>query len=309
MNNEELKKLLPQVIVENLSEEKLSKLGEEFNRLVEAKVDERVQLATKCAQTAFNEEANAKLQKLVCQIDEAHKKAFMEAFDATCDCYEKELSRVKRHYNTKIKQESISFQKNLLEKVANFIDAKVDKTLPTSQVRKAVKNIAAMETLRSLRQVLNINEATAMEAIREPVLEAVATINKQTKKNKKLVSENVELRKQLNKSEAAQYLVESTSSLPSEAKNFVRRVLKDADKEYIKENLNHVVAQYKRNMESNRNALLEKTLAKRYSEKSKSAVNNISRRSLMESANAASTTQIDPERAQIKAIIEQCKSM
>lgn len=310
MTNEELKKLLPQVIVENLSEEKLSKLGEEFNRLVESKIDERTQVAVKCAEAAFNEEANAKLQKLVCQIDEAHKKAFMEAFDAICERYEKENSNLKRYYNTQIKQEAIKFQKDLLERVSNYVDTKIDSAIPTDQVRKAVRNIGAIQTLDSVRKILNVNEATAKESIRKAVQEATNCINSQVERNKKLIAEKAELKKQLEKSEAAQYLIESTSALPSEAKNFVRRVLKDADKEYIKENLNHVVSQYKKNIESNRNALLEKTLAKRYSEKSKTATNNFSRRSLVEStARAATPVETDPERAQINQIIQQCLSM
>lgn len=298
------------MIVENLSEEKLAKLGEEFNRLVEAKVDERTQVAVKCAEANFNEEANSKLQKLVCQIDEAHKKAFMEAFDAICESYEKELSRVKRHYNTKVKAESISFQKSLLEKVSNFIDAKIDKALPTTQVRQACRNIAAMDTIKALRQVLNVNEATAMDEVRGPVLEAVSCINKQVKEKKKLLEANAALQERVNKAEAAQYLIESTSSLPSECKNFVRRVLKDSDKQYIKENLNHVIAQHQKNVESNRNALLEKTLAKRYSDTSKRTSNNISRRRLVESTvQSANQLNVDPERAQINAIIAQCKKV
>lgn len=308
MDNKEIKKLLPQVIVENLSEERLSKLGEEFNKLVEAKVEERTQLAVECAQTAFNEEANTKLQALVCQIDEAHKKAFMKTFDAICEAYEAEISRVKRYYNTQIKQDSIRFQKNLLEKVANHIDSKIDSLVPTSTVKQAVKNIAAMQTLNSLRQMLNVNEATAMEEIREPILEANKCIEDKIKENKKLLEANTILKHQLDKAEATQYLVESTANLPSEAKNFVRRVLKDSDKSYIKENLAHVISQYKKNVENNRNALLEKTLAERYTEKSKSATNNFSRRKLVESvAKQATTTEVDPERAQIQSIIGFCK--
>ena len=187
MDNLDIKNLLPQVIVENLSEEKLAKLGEAFNRLVEAKVDERVQLATKCAQTAFNEEANGKLQKLVCQIDEAHKKAFVKAVDAICECYENQIAKVKRFYNTQVKQDSIAFQKKLLESVSNFIEETIDRTLPTTQLRKAVKNIAAMETLQSLRQLLNVDKASAMEEVRQPVMEAVRCINRQSKKNLRAV--------------------------------------------------------------------------------------------------------------------------
>ena len=310
MDNLDIKNLLPQVIVENLSEEKLAKLGEAFNRLVEAKVDERVQLATKCAQTAFNEEANGKLQKLVCQIDEAHKKAFVKAVDAICECYENQIAKVKRFYNTQVKQDSIAFQKKLLESVSNFIEETIDRTLPTTQLRKAVKNIAAMETLQSLRQLLNVDKASAMEEVRQPVMEAVRCINRQSKKNKQLREANEQLKAQLSKSEATQYLIESTAALPTDAKNFVRRVLKDASKEYIKENIEHVISQYKKNIESNRNALLEKTLAKRYQKTNASVSNNFSRRKLVESAaQPVAQQKVDPERAQINSIIEQCKSM
>lgn len=281
MKTEELKKLLPQVIVENLSDEKLAKLGEEFDRLVEARVDERTQVAVKCAETQFNEEANLKLQKLVCQIDEAHKKAFTETFNALCEKCEKEISDIRNHYDVNVKTEAVKFQKNLCEKLSSFIDKQIEKRLPVTQIQEAVKNTAALDTLGAFKRILNVDTASAMESVQKPVMEAAREIQKRTRENRLLREDNEKLKREIEKTQASSYLIEHTASLQPEAKNFVRKVLKDAKLSYIKENLEHVIAQYNKNVDSNRNALLEKTLASRYSKRNN--VNNISRRSLVES--------------------------
>lgn len=283
MKIDDLKKLLPEVIVENLSEEKLAKLGEEFDRLVEAKVDERTQVAVKCAETQFNEEANIKLQKLVCQIDEAHKKAFVETFNTLCEKCEKEIASVKAFYDKNVKNEAIKFRKRLCEQVNSFINKQIEKRLPTKQINEAVRNRTALDTLATFKNILNVDTASAMKAVQKPVMEAARAIKKQNKENKLLKEANAQLKVDIDKARASAYLVEHTASLAPEAKNFVRKVLGDANLEYIKENLDHVIAQYKKNVDSNRNALLEKTLASRYSKRDN--VNNISRRSLVESTS------------------------
>lgn len=302
MKTEELKKLLPPVIVENLSDEKLAKLGEEFDRLVEAKVDERTQVAVKCAETQFNEEANLKLQKLVVQIDEAHKKAFVETFNTLCEKYENEIKQLKHFYDVEVNKKAIKFQRNLCERISAYINKQLDKKVPTKQICEAARNVTAMDTLATFKSVLNVDTASALESVQKPVLAAARVLNKQTKQNKQLKEDNENLKRELSKSRAAQFLVEHTASLEPEAKNFVRKVLKDASYEYVTENIDHVIAQYKKNAEANRNALLEKTLASRYNKRDN--VNNISRRTLVESTTRPNkVSQKTAEQQEIQDII------
>ena len=66
--------LLPEAISNAMSEESLSVLKEEFERLVESKVAERIGIATAAAEAALDEEVNKKCVELVQKIEEAHSR-------------------------------------------------------------------------------------------------------------------------------------------------------------------------------------------------------------------------------------------
>lgn len=258
-----IKDLLPPVLTEALSEEGLKTLSTEFERLVEARVQERVENATRCAETAFNEAANAKLQKLVVQIDEAHKKAFFKAYNAITEDYDKEISKVKRFYNNDVKRESIKFKKELIESISNYIDEKVDKMLPTKQIRKAIKNNTAMQVLESIKKVLAVDEAAAIEVCRKPFVESTKIMNEQGKLIESLEQRNAELQNQLTEAAREAYLNEKTATLTEDAKNFVRKTLEGASLEYIKENFDYTLRHYKDSLARDKEALAKKTMNER----------------------------------------------
>lgn len=259
----DIKDLLPPVLTEALSEEGLKTLSAEFERLVEARVQERIENATRCAETAFNENANAKLKKLVVQIDEAHKKAFFKAYNAITENYDKEISKVKRFYNNDVKRESMKFKKELIESISNYIDEKVDKMLPTKQIRAAIKNNTAMQVLESIKKVLAVDEAAAIEVCRKPFEQSTKIMNKQGKLIESLEQRNVELQNQLNEATREAYLNEKTATLTEDAKNFVRKTLEGASLEYIKENFDYTLKHYRDSLARDKEALTKKTMNER----------------------------------------------
>lgn len=259
----DIKDLLPAALTEAISEEGLKTLGAEMERLIEARVQERIENATRCAETAFNETANAKLKKLVVQIDEAHKKAFFEAYNAITEDYDREISKVKRFYNNDVKRESIKFKKELIESISNYIDDKVDSMLPTNQIRKAIKNNTAMQVLESIKKVLAIDEAAALDACRKPFLESTKIMDKQGKLIESLEQRNVELQNKLTEAAREAYLNEKMATLTEDAKNFVRKTLDGASLEYIKENFDYTLKHYKDNLARDKEALAKKTITER----------------------------------------------
>lgn len=295
-----IKDLLPTVLTEALSEEGLKTLSAEFERLVESRVQERIENATRCAETAFNEAANAKLQKLVVQIDEAHKKAFLKAYDAITEDYDKEISKVKRFYNNDVKRESMKFKKELVESISNYIDDKVDKMLPTKQVRKAIKNNTAIQVLESVKRLLAVDEAAAIDVCRKPFMESTKIMNKQGKLIESLQNRNAKLQKQLAESAREAYLNEKTATLTEDAKNFVRKTLEGASLEYIKENFDYTLKHYRDNLARDKEALAKKTMNERAKLR-----NQVSRIQLVESKKqvAKKPIEVDPHKALASEII------
>lgn len=263
MDENNIKDLLPSVLTEAISEEGLSKLSTEIGRLIESKVQERVDHATQCAETAFNEAANTKLQKLVVTIDETYKKAFMRAYNVITEDYDNEISKVKRFFNSNIKRDSIRFKENLIESLSNYVDCAIDKMLPTKQIRKAIKNDTAMQVLESIKDILAVDKAAAMKAAQKPLKESVIVMDKQGKKIDRLVRENTLLHRQLNEANREAYLNEKMATLTEDAKNFVRKTLEGASLEYIKENFDYTLKHYKDNLARERETLAKKTMNER----------------------------------------------
>lgn len=262
MKETNIKDLLPPVLAEALGEDKLTKLQDEFTRLVESKVQERIELAKECERTAFNENANQQLAELVVQMNKSYCKTFMEAYNAICDDAEKTISSVKRYYNQEIKRESNKFKKQLVESISNHITEQVDSILPTKFIRKAMKNVAAQKILESMKQILAIDEAAAMDSIRQPVIESTNFIAKQGKTIKRLNEENRLLQEQLDESEKAAFYNEKKQALhlTEDAMNFVRKTIGSGDISYIRENFDYALNHYKNSQAKEKAALAQKTI-------------------------------------------------
>lgn len=260
-----IKDLLPPVLTEALGEEKLAKLQDEFTQLVESKVQERIELAKECERAAFNENANAMVEELVVQMNQAYCKTFLEAYNAICDDAERTISSVKRYYNQEIKRESNKFKKQLVENISNHISEQVDSILPTKFIRKAMKNVAATRVLESLKQMLAVDEAAANDAIRKPVIESANFIAKQGKEIKRLTEENNALLEKIDESAKDAFLNEKMHSLHlnEDAINFVRKTIGSRDLKYLSENFDYAMGQYKDSQSKARAALAQKTMNER----------------------------------------------
>lgn len=274
--------LLPAAIVENLSEESLKKVEEKLNNIIESKVNERVNLAVESAEATFDAEANKDIDKLVVKIEEAHKRMAYKACKTLKENYNKKLNKVRSYYNNKVQKDADKFKNNLVESVSAYIDKQLEKAVPYNELKVAVKNNTAMKVLESLKTVLGVaNAATcAKQYFKKPILEAKQRLISYNKKCKKLTETANNLKNELNESKKHAYLEEKLKGLDEDTANFMRRTMKNASMEFIKENFNFALDRHKEKLNEEKENLRQRAL----SNPKRKQVQSVSRSMLVENA-------------------------
>lgn len=295
--------LLPTAITNAMSEESLSVLKEEFERLVESKVSERIGIATAAAEAALDEEVNKKCIDLVEKIEEAHKIGLKKVYDFLTEKHAKELRNVRGYYKNQIGREALKFKNQLVESVSRYIDARVDKHIPYRDVKAAVKNETAMRVLESFKGILAVNEAAADESVRAAILEGHSMLKSAKNKANKLQNENVKLQNKIDEMAESYAFERNVSQLDEDTKNFVIRLGKKAGIGYVNENMNYICNLYERKLDQDRKALAVKEMEN----KKRTKLNNVSRRVLAE-RTASPRQQMLVEDANINALIDQIDS-
>lgn len=218
------------------------------------------------------------------------------------------MKSVKHHYERKVMNEARKFKRQLVESVESFVNHNVDSLVPYEDIRKAMKNTTAMQVVESLKNVLAVDAVAKMEVIKAPLNEAAQIITESKHTNKKLLNENNKLRatiqqkerelqRQLNESNAkiakakkiiaenkrVAFLNERLATLPSlEQRNFVKNVMANQPIEFIKENWDYTVKQFRTRMNNEKAVLAEKANAERKSRR----IVEVSRRRLTEASRS-----------------------
>lgn len=270
-----VKDLLPQELQEAIKPEKLAVLQEEFDKLVESKVNSQIAVAVKAAEVSFDNAASERLEKIVLKLDESNKialkkvyeklteshKAEMKALKETAlnvikknkKAYQNSLAQLKEKYEVEASLAADNFRKNIVSKLNEFVTTQIDKRLPYKQIKEAVRNTQAMDVLESFKSILNFNEFYSSNALKKPILEAHEMITESQKNERILNEKNAALIKELNESKAAiaeyerkAYLASKLAEVPSkEQRDFVKRVLENAPIDFIKKNFDYTLKNYR----------------------------------------------------------------
>lgn len=270
-----VKDLLPQELQEAIKPEKLAVLQEEFDKLVESKVNAQIAVAVKAAEVSFDNAASERLEKIVLKLDESNKIALKKVYEKLTEshkaemkalkeqaigvikrnkkAYQNSLATLKEKYEVEASLAADNFRKSIVTKLNEFVISQIDKRLPYKQIKEAVRNTQAIDVLQSFKSLLNFNEFYASKELKKPILEAHEMIT-ESKKNEKLLTEkNASLIKELNESKAAiaeyerqAYLASKLAEVPSkEQRDFVKRVLENAPIDFIKKNFDYTLKNYR----------------------------------------------------------------
>ena len=286
-----VKDLLPKELLEAVSETGLATLQEAFDKLVESKVSEQIATAVKSAEVSLDAALTERMQKLVTKLDENAKINLVKVVNKLNENHQAEIADVKakavkrinemrenankaiatlkESYENKAAQEAEMFRESITKELGKFIVENVDKCIPYEQIQSAVKNTKAIELLESFKQLLNFEEVYNSEALKRPILEAYNRIEDGKKEISSLNEENESLKAELAEAKAViaeaerkAYLAKRLAEIPSkDQRMFVERVLEKASLQFIKENFEYTVKQYRTNSLKENAVLAERTRA------------------------------------------------
>lgn len=232
-------------------------IAEAFDQAVETKAQERIDLEVQNALTQLDEDHSTKLTALLEAVDADHTKKLMSVVKKIDEDHSKKLQTVIERYNGIIKEEASKFRDAFVDEISNYLELYVDRAIPARQIAEATENTQARRMLEQVKKIVSVDKAFINENVREALQDGKQTIDDLRAELNKTIKENVEVNKKFNTAHTALILEKNTSSFPTEKRNFVMRVLKDKNPEYVKENFNYVVEMYKREESDSREIIKE----------------------------------------------------
>jgi len=220
-----------------LSEEALNEIEAAFN----SAVNERADLQTEAALVKQDEEHADKVNTLLEAIDDDHTKKLERIVEAVTVNHTQKLKQVIGKFNGTINEEAGDFKSSMVGGVSNYLDLYLDKTFPQDMLEEAVTNRRAKDILGEVRNMLSVDMALANESIRDAVVDGKQQINEASSKLDQVVTENSELKGELDALKAGKVLSELSANLPDYKKKYVSKVLGDKNAQFIAENFNYTL--------------------------------------------------------------------
>lgn len=290
-NNLEIKEMLPESILEGLSELHQSNLQEKINQIVESRVNEQLQAAIKSAEVSYDAMMNERLEKVINAMEESFKRDIKETYnhlrarerkhlkeqhdkfskilESTNAKHEAKYKNLKENTLANVKKNSENFREKLTNVVLEFVENEIEKRIPVETLKENVRHRAAYKLVESLKQMLNVDEASSRKMIKEPLREAVSLLKESNSKEATLIKENTELKEKLDESNAQieqikrdSYLNERLATIPNVSqRNYLRRVCEGASKEWIEKNFDLSCKFFRESVSVDNETLAKQTIA------------------------------------------------
>lgn len=228
----------------NLFSEDIQKslgLSDESVKAIQESLESKIDLAVEAALLEQDDVYASKLKTLMSSVDKDRTikmKKIMEAFDKDKTA---KLVKVIKKNEREQNGDLFKFKKQLTESVSAFLDEFIEESVPTADIKQAVKNKTAMNVLENLKKVFAIDLAVMKESVSGAIVEGKTEIDKLRNKNAELEKNMKVLTESKNKSEVKLFLEGKTSKYPETKKNFVKKALGDKSLQFIQENFDYTV--------------------------------------------------------------------
>ena len=255
----DIKQILSEATNGALNEEVLS----EIENVFEQKINDRVEIHVEKALNEQDELYTEKLNELVQKIDEDHSLKLKRVVEAIDTDRSNKLKLVIEKYESALGGEAEGFQDQLIESISDYLDVYLEEKIPVESVQEAVKNTKAKKILEGLRNHLAVNSALEKESIKEAVMDGHNQINEASKKLESVAEENAVLKEELDTAKAGLVLEQKTTGLDKRTKQYVNKVMKGKDAEFIAENFDYTLKLFKKKESSRLETLKEEALSTR----------------------------------------------
>lgn len=255
----DIKQILSEATNGALNQEVLS----EIENVFEQKINDKVEIHVEAALNEQDELYTEKLNELVQKIDEDHSSKLKSVVEAIDTDRSNKLKMVIEKYESALDSEAEGFQTQLIESISDYLDVYLEEKIPTESVQEAVKNTKAKKILEGLRSHLAVDSALEKESIKEAVMDGHNQINEASKKLESVAEENAVLKEELNTVKSDLVLEQKTAGLDKRTKQYVDRVMKGKDAEFIAENFDYTLKLFKKKEGDRLETLKEEALSTR----------------------------------------------
>jgi len=244
-------------LFKNLSEESMAKIQE----AIEQKVQEKVSLHVEKALTEQDELYSQKLEQLLSSIDKDHTKKLEKVVEAIDADRVKKLKLVIEKYEKALSEDAKNFKSQLVESISDYLEAFLEEKVPTAEIKEAVRNKKALVVLESLRSHLAVDAALQKESIKEAILDGKNQISEASSKLESVITENAQLKSELDKVQAALLIEQKSASLDDQQKRYIKKVMSDKSAQFISENFDYTVKLFNKKSNDRLETLKEEALS------------------------------------------------
>lgn len=228
-----------------LTDEALGQIEEAFNKAV----DEKVALHVEKALIEQDNEYSSKLEKLLEAVDTDHTAKMQRVVEAINTDHTNKLKAIVNRYEETVNEEAKEFKGDLVQTISNYIDVFLEEKAPLEDIKTAVKNKKAIDTLSTLRETLGVDLALAQDSIREAVIEGKNQINESTEEIEQLKVRNERLTRTLINAKSKILIEEKTKDLPVNKKDYLFKVLAGKSEKFINENFDYTLKLFEKTEE------------------------------------------------------------
>lgn len=239
-----------------IDESTLAAIEEAFEKRLEEKTQLHVDKALVEQDALYTE----KLEKLLEALDSDHTKKLEQVVEAIDADRTAKLKTVIEKYETTLTEDAENFKTELVESISAYLDEYLQESIPTEEVKEAVKNTKALKVLEGIRNHLAIDSALQKESIKDAVLDGKNQINEATNKLESALQEKAVVEEELNTLKANLLIEQKTSGLDERSAKYVRKVLAGKDAEFIAENFDYTLKLFEKKEESRLESLKEQAL-------------------------------------------------
>jgi hypothetical protein len=255
----DIKQILSEATNGALNDEVLS----EIENVFEKKVSDKVEIHVEAALNEQDELYTQKLNELVVKIDEDHSSKLKSVVNALDLDRSSKLKMVVEKYEEALNEEAEDFQNKLTDSISDYLDVYLEEKIPVESVQEAVKNTKAKKILEGLRSHLAVDSALEKDSIKEAVIDGHNQINEASKKLESVAEENAVLKEELDTVKAGLVLEQKTAGLDKRTKQYISKVMKGKDVEFINENFDYTIKLFKKKESDRLETLKEEALSTR----------------------------------------------
>jgi hypothetical protein len=250
-----------------LAEKKYENIGEQTRQQIKEALEKQdADYAAKFAEAIEKKDADdvKMLDTIVEAMDKDHSVKFKKALKKQDKDHSGKLKNIVTKYGKKMKEvkESVASHR-IVSAVDSFVDEYIKEISPVATVVNEAKLGRLEKMYGQLREMVMVNDETFQTEIKEAVLDAKKIIDEKDAEIDKLMFEKIEMKKMVEKTEAAKLLENKIKDTPPKMKAYLEVCFKDASRSEIEERFDEAVKAFKTEESKRRQTAVNEATSKK----------------------------------------------